>query len=93
MVEKLAGFTMPMFKTVMEHGAHVFKIHEKTAILGVSNVELEGLLAKAHAPRRERRQLAAHVLLLRPLSPFFVWTSFSVSTCALSVTGLMGLRS
>ena len=49
-VDKLSGFTMLSFKIVMEHGAHVFKIHEKAQLSGVSKAELEELVATARAP-------------------------------------------
>ena len=37
-------------KVVMERGAHAFKVHEKEELRGVSNAELEELLATARAP-------------------------------------------
>ena len=49
-VDKLSGFSMPMFKVVMKRGAHAFKVHEKEELPGVSNAELEELLATARAP-------------------------------------------
>ena len=48
-VNKLSGLTMPISQNVMEHGAHVLKIHE-TELQGVSNTELEDILAMAHTP-------------------------------------------
>ena len=49
-VDKLSGFSMPIYKVVMEHGAQVFKIHEKGELPAVSNSELEELLATARVP-------------------------------------------
>ena len=49
-MEKLSGCTMPIFRIVMEHGAHVFKINEKAELLGVFNAKLEQLLVTAQAP-------------------------------------------
>ena len=40
---------MPLFKIVMERGAHVFKVHEKVELTGVSAAELEELLATTRA--------------------------------------------
>ena len=34
----LSGLTMPIFKMVMEHGVHVFKVHEKAELPGVSDL-------------------------------------------------------
>ena len=34
---------MPTFKVVAEHGAHIFKIHEKAERPNVYNADLEGL--------------------------------------------------
>ena len=70
-VDKLSGFSMQIFKVVMEYGVHVFIIHEKAELPGVSNAEIEELLATVRAPSRlERRRLAAHGLLWRLLSPW-----------------------
>ena len=49
-VDKLPGFSMPIFKVVIEQSAHVFKIHENAELFGVSNADLEELLATARAP-------------------------------------------
>ena len=49
-VDKLSGFSMPIFKMVTERGTLVFKVHEKDELTGVTTVELEELLATARAP-------------------------------------------
>ena len=49
-VDKLSGFSMPIFKVVAKHGGHTFKTHEKAELSGVTNADLEELLATARAP-------------------------------------------
>ena len=49
-VDGLSGFTMSIFKIVMERGSHVFKVHAKAELPGNSAEELEELLATARAP-------------------------------------------
>ena len=45
------GSRCHFFKMVFERGAHVFKVHEKAALLGVSADELDQLVATASAPK------------------------------------------
>ena len=49
--DKLSGFTMPLFKIVMERGAHGFKVHERAELPGVSAAELEELVSTASASK------------------------------------------
>ena len=49
-VDKLSGFSMTIFQVVIEHGAHVFKIHEEAELRGVSHSDLKEVLATARAP-------------------------------------------
>ena len=43
---------MPLFKMAVEHGVHVFKVHEKAELTGVSSEELHQLVATASAAKR-----------------------------------------
>ena len=42
-LDKLTGFSIPILKVVAEHGAHIFKMHEKTERPSVTNADLQGL--------------------------------------------------
>ena len=50
--DKMSRFTMPMFKMVMEHGVHVFKVHEEAELTTVLDEELHRLVTAASAAKR-----------------------------------------
>ena len=50
--DKMSGFKMSIFKMVVEHGVHVFKVEEKAELPGMSEEELHQLVAAASAAKR-----------------------------------------
>ena len=61
-VARFWGFAMLICNVVMEHGAHAFKVHEKTELPHVSDADLAALIATALALPQPRRCSAARRL-------------------------------
>ena len=74
----MSGFTMPIFKMVMEHGVRVFEVHEKTELPSVSDEELHQLVTVV-SRAIDARSFCSFLRRARHLTCGRVWYVFIIS--------------
>ena len=72
MTDRMSWFTMPIFKMVMEHGVHVFKVQGNVELPSVSDEELHQLVCSGFCSQTERGCLVLPLVVL-VTSPATVW--------------------
>ena len=75
-VDKISGFSMPIFKVVMERGAHAFKVHEKEQLCGVSLQTSRSYWRRHVHPAGTSLCSGARAVVVALVS-FLVWTGSS----------------